>query len=55
MAKGVESLIIGAALILAGFGYGFQLVTKDIDANLSLLFLLNILIIYILLKSVKFK
>lgn len=55
MAKEVASLIVGIILILAGAGYAFQLVNGTVDSSLTLLFLLQILIIYIFVKDIKFK
>lgn len=55
MGKAVTSLIIGFILIVAAVGYAYQLINKAIDVNTTLMFMLQVLIVYLLLENIKLK
>ncbi len=55
MREEVTNLLIGIILIIAGTGYTIQLLSKAVDANYTLLFMLNILIVYLLLENIKLR
>ena len=55
MGKAVASLIIGFVLIIAAAGYIYQLINKAVDANLTLVFMLQVLVVYLLLENIKLK
>lgn len=51
--KGLKEGIVGIVLIVVLLGYAYQLIAKEADVNFTILFMLNLIILYVVLMDLK--
>lgn len=53
--KGLKEGIVGLVLIIVLLGYAYQLISRQADVNFTILFMLNLIILYVVLMDLKIK
>jgi len=53
MVKGAQLLLITLVLLVSAIGYFAQLINAGVDVNSSILFMIELLVLYVVLKNVR--
>lgn len=53
MIKGAQLALITAVLVISAIGYFSQLISIGVDLNSSIIFMTELLVLYVILKNIK--